>query len=78
MLNEGEKQRLAELYNTAYETFFSQSTQAKAARVELNDWLNELHQRECPNLPFREFRNGCFQMAKQWLKVNQPNYPFLH
>lgn len=78
MLNAGEKQRLAELYNTAYEKFFSESGPAKQARVALNDFLNELHQRECPNQPFKEFRNGCFQMAKQWLKANQPNYPFLH
>ena len=78
MLTEDEKRRLAELYNTGYEKFFSESERAKSARKELSEFLNELHQRECPRQPFKDFRNGCFQMAKLWLKANQPNYPFLH
>ena len=78
MLNEAENKRLAELYSAGYEKFFSETKAAQKARSEPTEFLRELHQRECPNRPNREFRNGCYQMAKLWLKANAPNYPFIH
>ena len=77
MLNEAEKKRLAELYSASYEKFFSESKAAQKARKDLAELMQELHQRECPNQPYREFRNGCYHMAKLWLKANDPNYPFI-
>lgn len=78
MLTEAEKQRLAELYSAGYERFFGESDAAEKARRELAEFLEQLHQRECPNQPMREFRHGCIHMARLWLKANDPRYPFLH
>ena len=78
MLTEAEKKRLAELYSAGYEKFFNESESAMSARSELANFLGELHQRECPKQPYREFRNSCYHMAKLWLKANDPNYPFIH
>ena len=78
MLTEAEKKRLAELYSTGYERFFGESDAAEKARRELTEFLEQLHERECPNQPLREFRHGCVRMAKLWLKANGSHYPFLH
>lgn len=78
MLTEAEKRRLAELYSAGYEQFFGESAAAEKARAGLAEFLEQLHQRECPHQPLREFRHGCTRMAKLWLKANDPHYPFLH
>ena len=78
MLSEAEKQRLAELYSAGYERLFGDSLSAQTSRRELDEFLTALHQRESPHQPFREFKHGCYRMAKEWLKANDPRYPFLH
>ena len=78
MLTEAEKRRLAELYNAGYEQFFGESAVVKAARRELAEFLERLHEREAPHQPFRDFRLGCIRMAKLWLEANDSDYPFLH
>lgn len=78
MLNDAEKRRLAELYSAGYEQFFADTAVADRARTELDLFLAELHQRECPRQVFRDFRRECIRMAKLWLKANDPRYPFLH
>jgi len=77
MLSEAEKKRLAELYNAGYERLFADSINAQVTRRELDEFLTTLHQRECPHQPFREFKQGCYRMAKEWLQANDPRYPSL-
>lgn len=65
MFSPEEKRRLAELYSLGHESFFCDAL------------LAELHQRERPAQALRDFRHGCYRQAKEWLKANQPKYPFL-
>lgn len=77
MLAPEEKQRLAELYSLGYESFLCDALAAQQARRELDAFLDELHQRECPAQPVRDFRHASHRQAKEWLRANQPKYPFL-